>query len=58
MLIYCLRNISDYYPFWKQLCCLIIVETDFFQDCLMNNNIQNIYFLYQYNTFDQFNAFF
>ncbi len=52
MLIYCLRNISDYYQCWKQLCSFIFVWK-LFQDSLMN---WKHLFEMEIFTFDLFNA--
>ncbi len=44
MMVCCSRNISDYYQWWKQLCCWIFLWKlwyfAIFQDCLMNRKFK------------------
>ncbi len=59
ILMFCSRNISDYYQCWKQSCCTIFLLHFIFHDSLMNRKFKRTAFICTIInvTFDQFNAF-
>ncbi len=53
MLICCSRNISDYYQYWKKLCCLIVLWKPWylrfiFQNSLMNRKFKGATFIWRW----------